>query len=96
MSHHGTKRPICLRLVLGVLVDGGVLRSRDIVARMALGACTSRPNAERIVPVAMARLSALGMVIQHAGAAKEWEATVRGWAAWIDYADSVAQELASA
>lgn len=96
MAHNGTKRPLCLRLVLGVLVEGGVLRCRDIIDRMALGACASRPNAERIVPVAMARLSALGMVIQHAGSGKEWEATQHGRDMWIGYLERMMLEVAAA
>jgi len=79
-----------MRLVLGVLVEGGVLRCRDIVDRMAL------PNGNRIAPLALARMSALGMVIQHAGAGKEWEATERGRIVWAGYADNVARELAAA
>lgn len=70
------------------------MRCRDIVDRMALRSC-SRPNADRIAPLALTRLSALGMAIQHAGAAKEWEATEYGRDLWIGYRNSVALELAA-
>jgi hypothetical protein len=92
VAHNGTRRPLCLRLVLGVLVDCGVMRARDIATRMALDAGT----AGRIVPKALARLSSLGLVIQHAGRATEWEATERGRIVWAGYADNVALELAAA
>lgn len=82
--------------MLGILVDGGVMRCRDIVDKMELRACTSRPHAERIVPLALARLAALGLAIRFGGANREWESTERGRGMWICYSNNVALELAAA